>query len=136
MYNSTRLVTGKYAEVAKISLVQYEYGGYGRVMDVSEPDEKLLFDALKSTGTRLRLYPGHSQSMQHDPKFGIDVQYQDGGVERLIATENRKYFFRYTGTHSSGGDLGYVLSRENEDIFAIIERYFHEHTGNLEASRF
>lgn len=79
---------------------------------ITVEDRKVLdkiYDLIgQSHDIEVNRYPNHSESMQFDSKYQIELLYKDGKVDLISSTENVKRIFRHLDTKGYSGDSGYI----------------------------
>ncbi|MEN6389097.1 MAG: DUF4830 domain-containing protein [Syntrophomonas sp.] len=87
-------------------------------------DIRNMYKLIKTTCDRKTIrYPRHSESIQTDSRFQIDIEYNNGKVERISSSENPTCIYRKLDTRGSSGDPGFVFG-SNEKLWDYIKALF------------
>lgn len=110
-------------QVAKVRLLTGEKSSLVKAIIIIDPTRKKpqtitvedrevldkIYDLIdQSHDIRVNRYPNHSESMQFDSKYQIELLYKDGKVDLLRSTENVKCIYRLLNTKGYSGDSGYI----------------------------
>jgi len=85
-------------------------------------DAERAFEILSTIEATEILTPFHSESIQSDRAFILEINFADGGSE-IIEEIGGGFFFRFTDTRGDHGDLGYVFGI-SEELREILMTYF------------
>ena len=116
--NPQSLVTGRVDDVYEITISRDE-----TLITLSQSNADSLFEKLRGMAIKVNKHPTHD-SIQHAPKYTIQVQYKNGNKDVIQTTECVCFLFRFIGSDNLNGDRAYVISKEREDFTSILECYF------------
>lgn len=100
-----------------IVLIDPNQGGDLKTIRITERDKiKYVYDMLKETEIEhTTRWPDHLVSIQFDAEFVINVEYQNGEMDRYTAPQNDgSRIYRYLKTKGNNNDPGYVVGFNNE----------------------
>ena len=88
---------------------------------LSSEDAQRVYQILSSMDTKEVLTPSHEEGQFSDPMFIVFIEYAEM-TEKIYSSETGRYFFRYTNTSGTGGELGYV-GGFSEELYNILSSY-------------
>ena len=71
--------------------------------------------------TRIERFPNHTNSMQNDSHYYIEIVYRNGKTDEIKFSENKRIIFRFLNTKGPSGDRGYVKG-ENDTLYEFIRK--------------
>jgi len=93
---------------------------------------KKFYDSIQSTVTRRVLFPDHTRSMRADPKWVIQIQYQNGRTDEIFVMRDG-LFYRWISM-SERFETPFVFG-DNIDLPVLIQSVFYEQKS-YDAPRF
>ena len=105
------LVSQDVKNVECIIIAMYPYDTNKTIVEDKNEINKIFNILLQTTDITNDRHPSHLESMQHDPKFIIDIKYNDGKIDNLFASPHTNYIGRFLNSKGSSGDPGYRIGK-------------------------
>lgn len=113
------LVSQDVKNVESIIIAMYPYDTNKIVIEDDGEINKIFNMLMQTSEIKNNRHPQHSESVEHDPKFTMDIQYRDGKTDSLFASPRENYIGLYLNTKGSSGDSGYRTGK-NQMIWEYI----------------
>lgn len=109
-FAEVKILTGEKSSLVKATIIMEPTRKKPQAITVEDKEvlDKIYDLIQQSHDKKVNRYPNHSDSMQFDSKFEIELLYKDGKVDLISSTENVKRIFRHLNTKGSSGDSGYI----------------------------
>jgi len=123
VYQLTKVdfLTGEANNVKKV-IITMEPDTKPRTIIIDDEDKILkIYDLIKQTkNISVKKYPSHSESIQTDSRFQIEIIYDDKS-DLISSTENYQRIYRQLDSKGSSGDYGHI-SGENVYIWDYLRQ--------------
>ena len=113
------MVTHNVENVENITISMYPYDTNRIIIEDEDEINKIFNMLLQTSDIANNRYPSHAESVQHDPRFEIDIKYNDGKTDNLFASPRTNYIGLFLNTKGSSGDPGYRKGK-NQMIWEYI----------------
>ena len=105
------MVSQNVKNVDSIVIATYPYDTNKIIVEDKNEISKIFNILLQTTDIINDRHPSHLESMQHDPKFIIDIKYNNGKTDNLFASPRTNYIGRFLNSKGSSGDPGYRIGK-------------------------
>jgi len=115
------IISGNKDKIVKATIVLEPKGYAKRIVVEDRKSLKELIELIEKTNDiYVNRSPNHSETIQTDSAFEVELQYQDGQVDILETTEGLKRIYRRLPTKRNK-ETGYV-SGHNEKLIEYLKR--------------
>ncbi len=101
------LVSQDVKNVDSIVISMHPYDTNKIIVEDKKEINKIFNILLQTTDITNDRHPSHLESMQHDPKFIIDIKYNDGKIDNLFASPRTNHIGRFLNSKGRSEDPGY-----------------------------
>jgi hypothetical protein len=123
--NNNSMLSGNTTDVVKIT-VSSNYDSLVVPMTLSSEEIEIVLDILKSVKTTTVKHPNHLQGMNSDGHFTFEIEYINGTIDVIYATEIQVKYFRFLDSKGPDGDRGYIISNKMYDLLRFLENKFNK----------
>jgi len=118
--NNNSMLSGNTKDVFKIT-VSSNYDSLVVPKTLSSEENKIVLDILKSVKTTTVKHPNHLQGMDSEVPFTFEIDYINGTIDVIYATEIQVNFFRFLDSKGPDGDRGYIISNKMDDLLQFLK---------------
>jgi hypothetical protein len=123
--NNNSMLSGNAKDVVKVT-ISSNYDSLVVPKTLSSEENKIVLDILKSVKTTTVKHPNHLQGMYSERPFTIEVEYVNGTIDVIYATEIQVKYFRFLDSKGPDSDSGYIISSKMDDLFLFIKNKFNK----------
>lgn len=123
--NNNSMLSGNAKDVVKIT-VSSNYDSLVVPKTLSSEENKIVLDILKSVKTTTVKHPNHNQGKHSERPFTIEVEYANGTIDSIYATEVPLKYFRFLDSRGPDGERGFIISDETDDLMQFLKNKFNK----------
>lgn len=123
--NNNSMLSGNIKDVVKIT-VSSNYDSLVVPKTLSSEENKIVLDILKSIKTTTIKHPNHLQGMDSEVPFTLEIEYVNGTIDVIYASEIPVKYFRFLESKGPDGDRGYIISNKMDDLLQFLKNKFNK----------